>query len=131
MSIGSRNEAQLVSFFKTVIYNTATNYYKKKIRYQENECPLDPFERDLSIGKNNFSCCLPVIILDSSIVFDDEIVEKTFRKLNLREKRLLTEKFVYDKTDREIGETLGISRQGVTNLKHRVFNKFREESGKI
>ncbi|EGQ0119800.1 hypothetical protein I1310_002396, partial [Listeria monocytogenes] len=46
--------------------------------------------------------------------------------LNSREKQFLIEKFVLEKTDEEIGRLFGISRQAVTNRKHRLYKKLRE-----
>ncbi len=60
------------------------------------------------------------------LFIEDEVLAMRIEKLNLREKYILREKFILGKTDREIGEDLGISRQGVTNLKHRMYKKIRD-----
>lgn len=43
--------------------------------------------------------------------------------LSNKEKVFLIEKFILGKTDKEIGNTLGITRQGITNMKHRLYLK--------
>ncbi|EHL2495507.1 sigma-70 family RNA polymerase sigma factor, partial [Enterococcus faecalis] len=48
-------------------------------------------------------------------------------KLKEREKYFLLEKFLFGKTDKEIGRNLNITRQAVTNLKHRAYAKVRDE----
>ncbi|EHE8492471.1 sigma-70 family RNA polymerase sigma factor, partial [Enterococcus faecalis] len=48
-------------------------------------------------------------------------------KLKEREKYFLLEKFLFGKTDKEIGRNLNITRQAVTNLKHRAYAKVRNE----
>lgn len=61
------------------------------------------------------------------MAFEDEEVIKVLCSLREREQVFLLEKFLLGKTDNEIGKTLGITRQGVTNLKHRTYKKIRNE----
>ncbi|HBT4533970.1 sigma-70 family RNA polymerase sigma factor, partial [Enterococcus faecium] len=42
------------------------------------------------------------------------------------EQIFLIEKFIFNKTDKEIGKVLGITRQGATNLKHRLYKKIQK-----
>ena len=62
------------------------------------------------------------------MIFEDEIIIDSISRLKEREKIFLLEKFLLGKTDREIGELFGITRQGVTNLKHRIYKKIRSSS---
>ncbi|MEI5992039.1 hypothetical protein A5881_003595 [Enterococcus termitis] len=61
------------------------------------------------------------------MIFEDEEVIEALSELKEREQIFLLEKFLLGKTDKEIGKTLGITRQGVTNLKHRTYKKIRNE----
>lgn len=108
-----------------MINNAATNYYKKKNRYQIYEFSSDNFDNDSLIELANDSSKLVVIVMGMPLFIEDEVLAMRIEKLNLREKYILREKFILGKTDREIGEDLGISRQGVTNLKHRMYKKIR------
>lgn len=119
-------EGKLILFFKKVINNAATNYYKKKNRYQIYEFSSDNFDNDSLIELANDSSKLVVIVMGMPLFIEDEVLAMRIEKLNLREKYILREKFILGKTDREIGEDLGISRQGVTNLKHRMYKKIRD-----
>lgn len=126
MSLNSEKiEGKLILFFKKVINNAATNYYKKKNRYQIYEFSSDNFDNDSLIELANDSSKLVVIVMGMPLFIEDEVLAMRIEKLNLREKYILREKFILGKTDREIGEDLGISRQGVTNLKHRMYKKIR------
>lgn len=64
-------------------------------------------------------------ILNVPLFIEDEQIEQILKSLKKKEKVFLIEKFFLDKTDKEIGEILGISRSGVTNLKLRLYNKFQ------
>ncbi|ECL0067474.1 hypothetical protein FJR50_14970, partial [Listeria monocytogenes] len=70
---------------------------------------------------------LTVIMMEESPVsIFNGIFDETLKQLNSREKQFLIEKFVWEKTDDEIGDLFGISRQGVTNRKHRLYKKVRK-----
>ncbi|EDO0512837.1 hypothetical protein GN336_02370 [Listeria monocytogenes] len=59
-------------------------------------------------------------------IFSYDGIGQLTSTLNEREKEFLIEKFVFEKTDQEIGELFGISRQGVTNMKLRLYKKLKE-----
>lgn len=67
------------------------------------------------------------MISDFPMILDDEEIATAITKLSEREQLLLLEKFLLGKTDKAIGKTFGITRQGVTNLKHRTYKKIRDE----
>lgn len=120
-------EAQFATYIKKVIHNTATNYYKRKYRYQEYELLLENFQ-EYSLGVESKEVIFPtVLIFGCPIVLDDEKIITAITKLKEREQVFLLEKFLMGKTDREIGKSFGITRQGVTNLKHRTYKKIRCE----
>jgi RNA polymerase sigma factor (sigma-70 family) len=122
-----RDSAQLTKYFEKVIRHAAINYYKKKSLRLEKEI----LEEDATIvelmqentskeidNSNHLSTNLPFDI-------ENEKLNQAIVNLTAREKLFLMEKFVYEKTDRQIGEIFLISRQGVTNLKHRLYQKLR------
>lgn len=125
--MGSDNEiieAQFTKYLKKVIHNAATNYYKKQYRYQENEVFLEKIYDSLQGVEPKIP---NTEILGYPMAFEDEEVIKVLCSLKEREQVFLLEKFLLGKTDNEIGNTLGITRQGVTNLKHRTYKKIRNE----
>ena len=123
-----RVNAQLTKYFEKVIRHAAINYYKKKSLRLENEI----LEEDATIIELMKEDTLKRIddfdlfSLDTPFHVEDEKLNKALINLTVREKLFLIEKFVSDKTDRQIGEVLHISRQGVTNLKHRLYQKLRK-----
>lgn len=120
-------DAQFAKYLKKVVHNTATNYYKKKYRYEKYESLLENFG-DESLYINPKEISFPtLLILDFSMILDDEEIAIAITKLSEREQLFLLEKFLLGKTDKEIGKSFGITRQGVTNLKHRTYKKIKDE----
>ncbi|EAC4616596.1 sigma-70 family RNA polymerase sigma factor [Listeria monocytogenes] len=120
-------EAQLTKYFHKVIYNAASNYYKKKFHQTEKEYLIENFF-DYPMGETTFEMELLTVIMmeESPVSIFNGIFDETLKQLNSREKQFLIEKFVWEKTDDEIGDLFGISRQGVTNRKHRLYKKVRK-----
>ncbi|MEN2259888.1 sigma-70 family RNA polymerase sigma factor [Enterococcus faecalis] len=121
-------EAQLTKYFSKVIYNAASNYYGKKFRYAEKEYITDNILEKME-GTVSFEedIIQSIMINESEMnVFSYVGIGELTSVLNEREKELLIEKFVFEKTDQEIGELFGITRQGVTNMKLRLYKKLKE-----
>ncbi|SBO17649.1 sigma-70 family RNA polymerase sigma factor [Carnobacterium divergens] len=123
-----RINAQLTKYFEKVIRHAAINYYKKKSLRLENEILeedatiIELMKEDTLKGIDDFD----LFSLDTLFHVEDEKLNKALINLTVREKLFLIEKFVSEKNDRQIGEVLHISRQGVTNLKHRLYQKLRK-----
>lgn len=123
-----RVNAQLTKYFEKVIRHAAINYYKKKSLRLENEI-LEEDNTILELMKEDTLKGIDVFdpfSLATPFHIEDEKLNQALINLTPREKLFLIEKFVSDKTDRQIGEILHISRQGVTNLKHRLYQKLRK-----
>ncbi|MBO0422313.1 sigma-70 family RNA polymerase sigma factor [Enterococcus plantarum] len=123
-----RINAQLTKYFEKVIRHAAINYYKKKSLRLENEI-LEEDNTILELMKEDTLKGIDVFdpfSLATPFHIEDEKLNQALINLTPREKLFLIEKFVSDKTDRQIGEVLHISRQGVTNLKHRLYQKLRK-----
>ncbi|MBO0458828.1 sigma-70 family RNA polymerase sigma factor [Enterococcus hulanensis] len=122
-------EAQLTKYFHKVICNTASNYYKKNFYQKENEYLTD---QSHDFSKDSFSFeeeSLRKIMVEESVMnlFYNEKIEYVVQELSSREKQFLIEKFVFDKTDEQIGAIFGTSRQAVTNMKSRLYKKMRKQ----
>ncbi|EAC3466956.1 TPA_asm: sigma-70 family RNA polymerase sigma factor [Listeria monocytogenes] len=120
-------EAQLTKYFHKVICNAASNYYKKKFHQTKKEHLTENFF-DSSMGMTNFEeeTLTLLMMKESPISIFNGNFHEVSNYLNSREKQFLIEKFVLEKTDEEIGRLFGISRQAVTNRKHRLYKKLRE-----
>ncbi|HGM4083175.1 TPA: sigma-70 family RNA polymerase sigma factor [Listeria monocytogenes] len=121
-------EAQLTKYFNKVICNAATNYYKKKFRYAEKEYSTDTIiensEESISFEEDIIQS---ILMEDSEMnIFSHEGIAELTSALNEREKKFLIDKFIFEKTDKEIGKSIGISRQGVTNMKLRLYKKLKK-----
>lgn len=121
-------EAQLTKYFSKVIRNAASNYYRKKFYYAEKECLTDTILEDMEGTISFEEDVIQSIMMDESEmnIFSYEGIGKLTSSLNEREKEFLIEKFVFEKTDQEIGELFGISRQGITNMKLRLYKKLKK-----
>ncbi|EPM6849812.1 sigma-70 family RNA polymerase sigma factor [Enterococcus faecalis] len=117
-------EAQLTKYFHKVICNAASNYYKKKFYQTEKEFTTEKIFDQL-IDEIDFenNILTQIMITESPLAIFDETVREYLPKLTIKEQRILIEKFVFNKTDKEIGLLFGVSRQAVTNMKHRLYKK--------
>ena len=55
------------------------------------------------------------------------LVHSVIKKLNEREKRLITMRFFGDKTQTEVAKTLGISQVQVSRLEKKILRQMRTE----
>lgn len=121
-------EAQLTKYFSKVICNAASNYYKKKFHYVEKEYLTDTILESMEGTASFEEDIIQSIMMEESEMnlFSHEDIVEFVSVLNEREEEFLIEKFVFEKTDQEIGELFGITRQGVTNMKLRLYKKLKE-----
>lgn len=119
-----RVNAQLICFFEKVIKNTAYSYFERQKKIRELE-QFDQFSQHF-FTENNIKIKQPVTILDVTFLIEDSRLAEIIPLLKEREQLFLIEKIVFDKTDKEIGESFGITRQGITNLKHRLYRKIQK-----
>lgn len=119
-----RVNAQLIRFFEKVIENTANSYFKKQKKISDHE-QFDQFPQHF-FTENKIKSKQPVTILNVTFLVEDAQLAEIIPLLKEKEQIFLVEKFIFEKTDKEIGESLGITRQGTTNLKHRLYKKFQE-----
>ena len=129
MYISSNNrkiDGQLTLYFKRVIDNAASNHYKKKTRYQDREVFFENIDQEIVDIIDDSILTPTIVIFGLPLSIEDDSILKKIERLTEREKFVLVEKFLLGKTDKEIGRVFGITRQGVTNLKHRTLKKIRE-----
>ena len=123
-----RYSAQLARYFEKVILNRSNNFYAKKLRQNNFEQLIeepslifvDPRTIDETIDIPN------MIIFNVKLHVENDELEMALQTITEREKFFIISKFVFELTDQEIGQSLGISRQAVTNFKHRLYAKLRK-----
>ncbi|WP_195478110.1 sigma-70 family RNA polymerase sigma factor [Enterococcus faecalis] len=121
-------EAQLTKYFQKVIHNAAINYYKGKSKFYDKEIMNEPMLHSL-LGITNMEKEIhsKVFIEKYYLVVQDEKLNEVIVNLNNKEQKFILEKHILGKTDQEIAEIFGISRQGVTNFKKRLYEKLKKE----
>lgn len=125
-------EAQLTKYFQKVIHNAAINYYKKKAKYYNQEMQDEQLINSLADATDPENDHLSMISLgEYSMVIQDEKLNEIVSTLNKREHQFLIEKHILGKTDQEIAFIFGISRQGVTNYKRRLYDKLKRKLDSI
>lgn len=117
--------AQLTNYFVRVIRNRAAQYHYKKSRNQNLEIPIDDssieFIEPVSI---NSEFEIPnVIIFNVKMYIEDDKLRQVLEELNDREKFILINKVIFDQTDEELSQKLGVGRPAVTNFKNRLYKR--------
>jgi DNA-directed RNA polymerase specialized sigma subunit len=64
-----------------------------------------------------------VIIFNVRMYIEDEKLKKVLEELNDKEKFVIINKIVFDQTDEEISNKLGVGRAAVTNFKNRLYQR--------
>lgn len=108
---------KLLKILRTLILKS-----KKKIHEMEQ---FDQFSQHF-FTESNVKIKQPVTVLNVTFLIEDSKLAEIIPLLKEKEQLFLIEKFVFDKTDKEIGESFGITRQGITNLKHRLYKKIQK-----
>lgn len=127
-SSSDKTEAQLIKFFQKVIRNAAFNYYMRESNQSERQWRDDQFLFSIKDSVDIETESLSQISIGKHfLMINNEKLNEVISSLNMREQQLLLEKHVHEKTDQEIAEILGISRQGVTNFKKRLYRKIEKK----
>lgn len=120
-------EAQITKYISKVIVNTSKNYIRTMYQLYEKELQLGDLFDEIDVNQNG---------LESNVHNNDpykffnkiessEFVIYLSKTLTDKEKLILILKFFFEKTDSEIAKKFGITRQGVTNFKIRLYKKIR------
>lgn len=117
--------AQLTSYFVRVIRNQAAQYGFKKHRYQIRERLIEaPSIELVDFLSINDQFEIPnVIIFNVRMYVEDEKLKKVLEELNDKEKFVIINKIIFDQTDEEISNQLGVGRAAVTNFKNRLYQR--------
>jgi DNA-directed RNA polymerase specialized sigma24 family protein len=117
--------AQLTSYFVRVIRNQAAQYSFKKHRYRIREKLIEDPSIELvdSLSINDQFEMPNVIIFNVRMYIEDEKLKKVLEELNDKEKFVIINKIVFDQTDEEISNKLGVGRAAVTNFKNRLYQR--------
>lgn len=123
-----KTEAQIIKYISKVVSNASKNYFRKKYQLSKREIQYGrPFD-ELKIDQNNYfkDEFYNKDFSDFNKYENFEIISDLFDFLTEKEKFILFSKFFLNKTDTEIANELGITRQGVTNFKIRLYKKAKQ-----
>lgn len=123
------NDNKLKKYIHIGIHYHANNYYRKKRNYSARLLLTDFQDTTLdSSYTDNYFSIINMSLLDLKnleIYFDDEMLIKAIRHLNVREKRFLLEKYVIKKSDTELAQEKEISQQAISIYKKRLLEKLK------
>lgn len=123
-----KTEAQIIKYISKVVSNASKDYFRKKYQLSKREIQYGrPFD-ELKIDQNNYfkDEFYNKDFSDFKKYENFEIISDLFDFLTEKEKFILFSKFFLNKTDTEIANELGITRQGVTNFKIRLYKKAKQ-----
>ncbi|EGO6113591.1 sigma-70 family RNA polymerase sigma factor [Enterococcus faecalis] len=116
-----------VSYVQQSIKNSASACLKKKQKYSHTYFPTDSLEDIMRSSISESYLSLDFIseseIMNLENFTENEALSRAIEQLNLKEKKLLYEKYIQCKTDSEIARTFDISRQGVSIFRKRLLKK--------
>ncbi|MBA5263044.1 sigma-70 family RNA polymerase sigma factor [Enterococcus hirae] len=116
-----------VSYVQQSIKNSASACLKKKQKYSHTYFPTDSLEDIMRSSISESYLSLDFIseseIMNLENFTENEALSRAIEQLNLKEKKLLYEKYIQCKTDSEIARTFDISRQGVSIFRKKLLKK--------
>lgn len=116
-----------IKYIHQTMINQANKYYKKKsindkdFKYEENltESKLVGL---YSLDYENHQDPSTIIISKDTL----KRIDYNFKNLSSADKQLLFEKYIGNKSDREIASKFGISSQAVSKRKRKILSKLRD-----
>lgn len=123
-----KTEAQIIKYISKVVSNASKNYFRKKYQLRKREIQYGRLFDELKIDQNNYfkDKFYDKDFSDFNKYENFEIISNLCDFLTEKEKLILFSKFFLNKTDSEIANELGITRQGVTNFKIRLYKKAKQ-----
>lgn len=123
------SDNKLKKYIHIGIHYHANNYYRKKRNYSTRLLLTDfqDIMLDSSYTDNYFNITnMPLLDLKNlETYFEDEMLMKAVKQLNIKEKRFLLEKYVIKKSDTELAQEKEISQQAISIYKKRLLEKLK------
>lgn len=123
------SDNKLKKYIHIGIHYHANNYYRKKRNYSTRLLLTDfqDIRLDSSYTDNYFNIInMPLLDLKNfETYFEDEMLIKAIKQLNIKEKRFLLEKYVVKKSDTELAKEKEVSQQAISIYKKRLLEKLK------
>ncbi|HBI7177927.1 TPA: sigma-70 family RNA polymerase sigma factor [Listeria monocytogenes] len=123
------NDNKLKKFIHIGIHYHANNYYRKKRNYSTRlilndfqDITPDYFYTDSYFNLNNLTT---IDLKNFEKYFEDEMLIKAIKRLSIKEKRFLLEKYVAKKSDTELAQEKNLSQQAISIYKKRLLEKLK------
>lgn len=125
----AKYDAQIISYIKKTVHNTAINYFVKNSKIRETEFVPGQKVLDYLIEENTdvIEEVVKVRAENVSLEFSNLDLAVEFENLKNEEKSVLARKYILGYTDYEISIQLSLSRQGATKKRQRILKKIREQ----
>ncbi|MEI2394770.1 MULTISPECIES: sigma-70 family RNA polymerase sigma factor [Paenibacillus] len=105
------------SYIKSCLQHASRDYFKKLNRESYRVAPLDESAHEIDVVVGSFTT--------SAIVDDYASLSQALDNLTTLEKKVIYLKFYQDKTDKEIAQILGVSRQAISKFKTTILVKLK------
>ncbi|EHK9981755.1 sigma-70 family RNA polymerase sigma factor [Enterococcus faecalis] len=127
--VNTPSDNKLKKYIHIGIHYHANNYYRKKRNYSTRLILTDfqDIRLDSSYTDNYFNIInMPLLDLKNfEMYFEDEMLIKAIKQLNIKEKRFLLEKYVVKKSDTELAKEKEVSQQAISIYKKRLLEKLK------
>ncbi|EOA7226800.1 TPA: hypothetical protein ACU3U5_002596 [Enterococcus faecalis] len=123
------SDNKLKKYIHIGIHYHANNYYRKKSNYSTRsiltdfqDITPDSFYMDNYFNLSNMSA---IDLKNLEEYFEDEMLITAIKRLNLKEKKFLLEKYVVKKSDTELAKEKKLSQQAISIYKKRLLKKLK------
>ena len=123
------SDNKLKKYIHIGIHYHANNYYRKKSNYSTRsiltdfqDITPDSFYTDNYFNLSNMSV---IDLKNLEEYFEDEMLITAIKRLNLKEKKFLLEKYVVKKSDTELAKEKKLSQQAISVYKKRLLKKLK------
>ncbi|HCQ8729835.1 TPA: hypothetical protein OMH10_000585 [Enterococcus faecalis] len=123
------SDNKLKKYIHIGIHYHANNYYRKKSNYSTRsiltdfqDITPDSFYTDNYFNLSNMSV---IDLKNLEEYFEDEMLITAIKRLNLKEKKFLLEKYVVKKSDTELAKEKKLSQQAISIYKKRLLKKLK------
>lgn len=124
----ANDDAQIISYIKKTVHNTAINYFAKNSRLKDIEFvpgqkTLDYFIEEQAMYPQE---TVTVVSEKFPLDFSNCALATEFQKLSDKDQSLLIQKYIFGYSDYEISIRLSMTRQGATKKRQRILGKIRK-----
>lgn len=123
------SDNKLKKYIHIGIHYHANNYYRKKSNYSTRsiltdfqDITPDSFYTDNYFNLGNMSV---IDLKNLEEYFENEMLITAIKRLNLKEKKFLLEKYVAKKSDTELAKEKKLSQQAISIYKKRLLKKLK------